>query len=96
MRPGPSRTPGEGNWTVGRGDTRGYARELANLVNWIGADHVGLGTDLEGVGTGWSVNHYGHVRSVIEALQEMKLPAGVVEKVAFENHARVLKAALRA
>jgi hypothetical protein len=35
------------------------------------------------------------VRSVIEALQDMKLPSGVIEKVAFANHARVLKAALR-
>jgi membrane dipeptidase len=94
-RPGPSRTPGEGNWTVGRGDTRGYARELANLVNWIGAEHVGIGTDMEGVGAGWSVNSYDHVRSVIETLQGMKLPSGVIEQVAYLNYARVLKAALR-
>ena len=39
-KPGPSRTPGQGNWTVSRGDTRGYAREIAHLVNWLGADHV--------------------------------------------------------
>ena len=65
-------------------------------MNWLGADHVALGTDLEGVGAGWSVNHYGHVRSVIDALQDMKLPSTVVEKVAFANYARVLKAALRA
>ena len=60
-KPGPSRTPGQGNWTVGRGDTRGYAREIANLVDWLGADHVGIGTDIEGVGTSWSVNDYSHV-----------------------------------
>lgn len=94
-KPGPSRTPGEGNWTVGLGDRRGYARELANLVNWIGADHVGIGTDMEGVGTAWSVNNYDHVRSVIEALQDMKLPASVIEQVAYANYARVLRAALR-
>jgi membrane dipeptidase len=94
-KPGPSRTPGQGNWTVGRGDTHGYAREIANLVDWLGADHVGLGTDIEGVGTGWSVNNYSHVRSVIEALQDMKLPASAIEQVAFGNYARVLKAALK-
>ena len=94
-RPGPSRTPGQGNWTVGRGDTRGYAKELANLINWIGADHVGIGTDLEGVGQNWSVNDYGQVRSVVDTLQDMHLPSGVVEKVACGNYARVLKGALR-
>jgi membrane dipeptidase len=94
-KPGPSRTPGEGNWTVGRGDTRAYARELANLVNWLGADHVGIGTDMEGVGAGWSVNDYVHVRSVIDALQDMKLPSGVIEQVAYANYARVLRTALR-
>jgi membrane dipeptidase len=94
-KPGPSRTPGQGNWTVGRGDSNGYARELANLVDWLGADHVGLGTDIEGVGTSWSVNNYSHVRSVVEALQDMKLPASAIEQVAFGNYARVLKAALK-
>jgi membrane dipeptidase len=94
-KPGPSRTPGQGNWTVGRGDTRGYAREIANLVNWLGADHVGIGTDIEGVGTSWSVNDYSQVRSVVEALQDMKLPASAIEQVACGNYARVLKAALK-
>lgn len=92
---GPSRTPGQGNWTVGRGDIRAYARELANLVNWLGADHVAIGTDIEGVGANWSVDHYGHVRRVVESLQGMQLPDGVVEKVAYANYARVLKVALR-
>ncbi|MCE9659715.1 MAG: membrane dipeptidase [Burkholderiales bacterium] len=94
--PGPSRTPGRGNWTVSRGDTRGYARELANLIGWLGADHVAIGTDIEGVGSSWSVNDYSHVRKVVEALQDMKLPGSVVEKVAFANYARVLKTALAA
>jgi membrane dipeptidase len=94
-KPGPSRTPGQGNWTVSRGDTRGYAREIANLVNWLGADHVGIGTDIEGVGTSWSVNDYSHVRSVVDALQDLKLPESAIEQVAGGNYARVLKAALK-
>ena len=92
--PGPSRTPGQGNWTVGRGDTRAYARELAHLVDWLGADHVAFGTDIEGVGRNGSVNDYGNVRQVVEALQDMKLPGSVIDKVAYANYARVLKAAL--
>ena len=93
-KPGPSRTPGQGNWTVGRGDVRAYAREIANLVNWLGADHVGIGTDIEGVGASWSVNGYAHVRGVVDALQDLKLPANAVEQVAGGNYARVLRAAL--
>ena len=62
----------------------------------IGADHVGFGTDIEGVGPNWVINDYGHLRRVVEHLQEMKLPASVVEKVAYANYARVLKAVLKA
>jgi membrane dipeptidase len=92
--PGPSRTPGQGNWTVGRGDARGYARELASLVDRLGEDHVALGTDLHGVGAGWSVNDYGHVRGVVDTLQSMKLPGSVIDKLASGNYVRVLKTAM--
>ena len=49
----------------------------------------------EGVGTSGSVNDYSHVRSVVDALQELKLPASVIEKVAGRNYARVLRAAMK-
>lgn len=87
--------PGVG-WTVGPRDMRAYAREIANLVDKIGADHVAFGTDIEGVGPNWAVNHYGHLRNVVDYLQEMKLGASVIERVAYGNYARVLKAVLRA
>ena len=83
-------------WNVRQNDQAGYARELANLVNQIGADHVALGTDIEGVGPNWSVNTYADVRAVIQALEAAGMPASTVEKVAFANYARVLKAALKA
>ncbi|HXJ52270.1 MAG TPA: membrane dipeptidase [Burkholderiales bacterium] len=82
-------------WSVGARDTRAYAKELASLVNKLGADHVGLGTDMEGVGKNWSVNDYGHVRSVLQHLEEMKLEASVIERIAYANYARVLKAVLK-
>jgi membrane dipeptidase len=84
-----------GSWLVGRDDPEGYARELARLVDLIGADHVGIGTDLAGVGKSASVNDYADVRKVVDHLQAMKLPASVIERVAFANYARVLKAALK-
>ena len=84
-----------GGWSVGARDTRAYARELASLVNKLGADHVALGTDIEGVGPNWSVNSYGDVRTVLQHLQEMKMDASVIERVAYANYARVLKSVLK-
>jgi len=86
--------PGLG-WPVGARDNWSYAREIAKLVNLIGADHVAFGTDVEGVGPNWALNSYGDVRKVIADLEEMKLPASVIERVACTNYARVLKAALK-
>ena len=90
-RPAPA---GSGDWSVGRGDTRGYAREVAALVDQLGADHVGLGTDIEGLGPGWAVDDYSGLRDVVDHLQALKLPASTIERVAFGNYARVLKAVL--
>jgi len=36
------------------------------------------------------------VRTVLDHLQEMKLEASVIERVAYGNYARVLKAVLKA
>jgi membrane dipeptidase len=85
-------TPG---WPVARGDTRAYAGELARLANSLGADHVALGTDIEGVGIDWTVNNYTHVREVVGHLESMKLEASVIERIAYRNYARVLRAVLK-
>ena len=78
-------------WPVGRDDPKGYAKAIAALVEQIGAEHVGFGTDLAGVGKSASVNDYGGVRRVVEHLQDMKLPASTIERVACGNYARVVK-----
>jgi membrane dipeptidase len=83
-------------WPVAPRDYAAYARELAALVGKLGPDHVALGTDIEGVGENWAVNSYEHVRGVIQVLEEAKLASSVIEKVAYANYARVLKAALKA
>jgi membrane dipeptidase len=88
--------PGSSAWSVTARDTRAYAKELASLAGKIGADHVGLGTDIEGVGPNWAVNDYGHVRTIVDHLEEMKLEASVIERLAYGNYARVLKAVLKA
>ena len=81
-------------WSVRPRDTRGYANEIAQLIDWIGRDHVAFGTDIEGVGPNWSVNDYAGVRAVVDHLQDMKLPSETIQRVAYGNYARVLKAAL--
>ena len=86
--------PGAG-WSVGARDTRAYANELAGLVDKLGADHVALGTDIEGVGPNWAVNSYTHAREVLDHLRDLKLGASVIQRVAYGNYARVLKAAMK-
>jgi membrane dipeptidase len=83
-------------WNVAPGNQASYARALAELVNKLGADHVAMGTDIEGVGPGWALNSYAHVRSVVGLLEQAKLDSATIEKVAYANYARVLKAALKA
>jgi membrane dipeptidase len=83
------------DWPVGQGDTRGYARQIVKLVDMIGADHVAFGTDIEGVGRTAAIDDYGQLRGVVEQLQAMKLEASVIERVAYGNYARVLKAVLK-
>ncbi len=87
--------PGPG-WSVGPGNSRAYAKEIANLVDKIGADHVAFGTDIEGVGPNWAINQYGHLRNVVDYLHDMKLGASTIERVAYGNYVRVLKAVLKA
>ena len=87
--------PGYG-WSVVARDKRAYAGEFVKLVKRIGADHVAFGTDIEGVGSSWSVNDYEDVRAVVGHLEELGLDAASIEKVAFRNYARVLREALKA
>jgi len=81
-------------WPVGRDDPKGYAKMVLALIDKLGPDHVALGTDLAGVGDGASVNSYGDVRRVIQALQDAKLDDATVAKVSYLNYARVLKESL--
>lgn len=83
-------------WKVGQQDRAGYAREVAKLVNMIGADHVAFGTDIAGMGNEWAINDYSHVREIVQLLEGQKLDAATIEKIASGNFARVLKATLPA
>lgn len=89
--PAPEWLRGRGGWTVGRGDTQSYARELLHLADVIGVDHVAIGSDIEGLGPSWAVNDYAGVRRVVDHLAELKAPAAAIEKLAYANYARVLR-----
>jgi len=90
------RQPNAGYWNVGLQDRAGYVREVVKLINLIGADHVAFGSDIAGMGSEWALNDYGHLREVVKLLEASKLEAATIEKVAYGNFARVLKATLPA
>ncbi|GAB3778401.1 hypothetical protein GCM10028796_58760 [Ramlibacter monticola] len=94
QNPGGSLFRSSGSWPVGRRDTEGYAKELLFMVEQLGRDAVALGTDIEGVGPNWVVNDYAGLRLVIEHLGRLKAPTETIEKLAYANFARVLKANL--
>ncbi|MFN3862130.1 MAG: dipeptidase [Roseateles sp.] len=82
-------------WSVGIDDPKGYATAVLALIDKLGPDHVALGTDLAGVGDSGSVNSYGDMRRVIQALQDSKIDSDTLSKVSYLNYARVLKACLQ-
>jgi membrane dipeptidase len=84
-----------GGWNAAPGNPASYARELKSLVDRLGADHVAIGTDIEGVGNTAAIDTYSQLRTAVDALQGMGLDSAAVEKVAYANYARVLKSALK-
>lgn len=73
-----------------------YGNELIKFVDWVGADHVGLGTDIGGLGAFDILNNsYSELRKVIDYLIAMNIPVDIVEKIAFGNYERVLRTVLK-
>ena len=93
-KPGGALFRSSGSWPVGRRDTEAYAKELLFMVDQLGRDAVALGTDIEGVGPNWVVNDYAGARQVIDHLGRLKASTETIEKLAYANFARVLKANL--
>jgi membrane dipeptidase len=75
--------------------TEQYAQRLLDMANLIGEDHVAFGTDINGLGPYAMMSNYVDVRHVVEHWQKAKVPEKRIRKVAIENCARVLKAALQ-
>lgn len=73
-----------------------YGRRLLEMASWLGDEHVGFGTDINGLGMQALLNSYIDVRQVIEEWQARKVSEKRIRLIASENYARVLKQAMRA
>jgi microsomal dipeptidase-like Zn-dependent dipeptidase len=78
-----------------------YGDAIARFINWVGEDHLALGSDIGGLGTPSDPiafdllkKDYGELRKVIEHLDRSGVPGSAIEKIAFGNYRRVLGEAL--
>lgn len=72
-----------------------YGDRIVQLAGWLGEDHVAFGTDINGLGPFAVLSGYAQTRSVVEHWQRQRLTEAKIRKLAIDNYARVLKAALR-
>jgi membrane dipeptidase len=81
--------------TVDVGKTvEAYADRMIELADWLGDDHVGFGSDINGLGPFSVLSGYGDIRRVIDHWQRQGVDEARIRKLAIGNYARVLKAAL--
>lgn len=73
-----------------------YGRRLLEMAGWLGDEHVGFGTDINGLGKHAMMSSFVDARRVIEAWQARKVPEKRIRLIASENYARVLKQAMLA
>ena len=76
------------------GGIDGYAAEIIRMVNLIGADHVMIGSDQDGLPQGAVINQLSDLRKVVELLSKKGVEEKILRAVAFENYARCLKVAM--
>lgn len=75
-------------------DPQTYADEIMRMVDLLGPQAVGFGTDLEGAGSDPTLTRYADLRTVADTLVRRGMPAGVLHDVCIGNYARVLKKAM--
>ncbi len=72
-----------------------YGDRLIQMAEWIGADHVGIGSDMNALSNS-PVSTYADLRRVVRHLERRGLGAGRIRKIAIDNYARVLRSAMEA
>lgn len=70
-----------------------YARRMMELAEWLGEDHVAFGSDMNALSKP-ALSSFADHRRVLQAMQKRGMPDARLRKLAIENYARVLKAAL--
>ena len=71
-----------------------YADEIVRMCDLVGPQHVGFGTDMEGVWPNRMMNDYGDLHDVVENLLKRGLPEATLHGVFAGNYARTVKAAM--
>jgi len=75
-----------------RTTVREIARHVVHIVEKIGVDHVGLGSDFDGTQVPQDMKDVAGLPKLLDALQELGVKGKDLRKVAYRNWIRVLKA----
>ncbi|MGE3917592.1 MAG: dipeptidase, partial [Hyphomicrobiaceae bacterium] len=76
--------------------TEAYGQRLLQMADWLGDAHVAFGTDINGLGPNYILRTYAELRRVVETWQQQGVPEARIRRIASENYARVLRAAMLA
>lgn len=70
-----------------------YTDRLLQMADWLGEDHVAFGSDMNALSKP-ALSSFADHRRVVELMLKRGVPERRVRKIAIENYARVLKAAM--
>ena len=70
-------------------------RGSGSKAAWVGDDHVGYGTDMNGLAANALFKSYVDLRQVVNLLQSQGMPEQRIRKLVIGNYARVLRQALQ-
>ena len=74
------------------GDNVGaYVKHISRLVDAVGIDHVGIGTDMDGIGPGAIFTSYARWPSLADALRDNGYRPDEVSKILGGNAQRVFQ-----
>jgi microsomal dipeptidase-like Zn-dependent dipeptidase len=70
-----------------------YGDRLSEIADWLGEDHAAFGTDMNGLISPLFTS-YADLRRVVDYWERRQMSESRIRKLAIENYARVLKAAM--
>jgi membrane dipeptidase len=69
---------------------------LAHILDHVGEDHVGLGSDFDGTDIPAEIGHVGNLQKLVAAMRTRGFGEPLIEKICFRNWLRVLRRTWRA